>query len=126
MKRMIAALVMLLIIVGLNFCALKTVNGISGKTEHLIKECKTQYKNGETVNSAMTAEQLRRYWQKHESVISIFCDRDPIDKLSQSVVKIAAYTKNKSDTDFLAECSIARELLREIKSSENPSIHSMF
>lgn len=123
MKRLIAATVLMILMVGIYLTGYFYIENTCKETEKMVKECVTAYKENKNVNSA--AQKLKNYWGGKEKMLSIFTNHNAIDEIELAIDLLSVHSKYHEDVLFY-ECSTTLQmLLHQLMEDTAPSAHSI-
>lgn len=124
MKRLIPAIIILLLIIGTYLGSDLYTNKICKTTIEGIESCVKEYEEHGTATA--DAAWLKNYWDEKEKVLSIFVDHDLIDKVELAVSTIDLYSGFENNYMFYDACNTAKILLHQILEDSKPTTHSVF
>ena len=121
MKRVIAALVLLsLVVIG---CA---VSLVAGQREfdyliHLAETAETCYRNGDTDGALAAAETLASEYPERTRHFALFLPHQALTELEKSTASLPLILKYGEPLDFTAEARRCRLMLERLWDQEQPS-----
>ena len=124
MKRLIPALIILAITIGIFIGSYYYVNATCKEATKLIDECIDEYKeNGTTINKA---KEFKDYWDKKEKTLSIFVNHIAIDEIEVSVAELSYHSNFKDNTMFYDSAIRIKTLIHQIFEDTKVTAHSIF
>lgn len=124
MKRLIAAAVILLIIIGTYIGSSTYTDKICKTAIQGIESCSEEYKEHGTAKA--DAAWLKNYWNEKEKILSIFVNHNLIDEIEVTVSSIELYSAFENNYMFYDACNRAKVLLHQILEDTKPTTHSVF
>ncbi len=124
MKRIIAAVVLALIVLGLCFADITLTNHIHDTLSREVKECKTAFEQKDYTKAEEYAKKLEAGWTEHEHIFSLFINHELIDDMGVSVAKLVPLAETRDDM-FLIECRVVEMTLKHIKNDSRVNLHSV-
>lgn len=125
MKRLIAAGILLIFIIG--FCVTgsiavgKTYSEFKNKTE----ECGKIYA-ADPEGAAELIKEIKKDWEDRENRLSLFVNHEIADDISVALSRAASYAESKCDAAFYAELAAAKTELHQMIEDQKISAHSIF
>lgn len=125
MKRLIAAVVLLILIICAVVSGNFAVNHYYSELEVRIDNCiNTAYSDSAYTN----ATELEEYWIGAEKVLKLFVNRSIVEQISESITVLPYYAQS-SDEDsykFLSACALLKLQLLHMRNAEIFSEESIF
>ena len=123
MKRLIAAAILMVLIVGIYLTGYFYIEKICKETEKMVKECVTAYKENRNVNPG--AQKLKSYWCSKEKMLSIFANHNSIDEIELAIDLLWVHGKYREDDLFYEYSTTLQMLLHQLMEDTEPSAHSI-
>ena len=123
MKRLIAAAVLFVLVTAIYFTGYLFINSTCKKTDTLLKECVTSYKNGENVNLYTT--KLENFWESREKLLSVFMNHNDIDEIELAIESLTVHSKYKENEMFYEYSATIDMLLHQIMEDTAFGVHSI-
>lgn len=123
MKRLYAAIALVLFLVSVCFASVKVIDKKYDSLIILLEECENAF------GSDMAEEkcnELEKHFSESESVLCIFVNRSVLDEIAISITRLPDSAKAKDRSAFFGECSTIRLSLSKMKSDESFSLLSFF
>lgn len=114
MKRLIAAVVLLLFIIGICYTGNRTVTHIHNETLKILNECETAILSENNTKALSAARSAVSYWKKHRILLSVFINHSRYEQAEIAFVRISRLVAGSTAIDALPECAEAKVILREI------------
>ncbi len=95
-KRLIAALSMLVFCVLICVASFIVINNLTGKVIESLKETVTAVENNDIEKAKNTIEEAEEKWDKYKPVFDIFLDHSLLEDLSVNLPSIKPFLKNES------------------------------
>lgn len=122
MSRIIAAIVLVLLMIGLCISDRFVINNAYNKLYEKVVICE---RTADTSNSVSTAEELSKEFNKTEGLLSVYVNHDVLDEIAESTARLKAVA-DISEVDYLSECAFIKLKLQYIKKDLGVSLHSIF
>ncbi len=126
MRRLIAAAVLALLLVGIIIGGRALTEKSTKTFSEKISVCEDEYKNGNKKSAALKAAEIKADWDKAHHYLVAVIDRNTVDNITISVGKIESYAKQEEDSLFLCECETLKTVLHHILEDELLSISTVF
>ena len=123
MKRLIAAAVLLLFIIGVNVAGFKITDKYFEEMENRLAACENEYRNGNKKSAADMAADLEDYWHESEKVLIIFLNRYSVDEIAETANRLRSFSESESDAMFYCEAAVCRHLLEDMQITEKYLIY---
>ena len=125
MKRIIAALAILLIVFGSSTCIyLKIVSKVDELTDLAGEICDSVNERGET--DGKETEMLTEVWENAENFMVSFLPHSELDDIEIGIMNIKNYHEQGLTDEYLEELNNCINRLRHIKESEKPTVKNIF
>ena len=124
MKRIIPAIIIILIITASYIGSYFYINNVCGKVNEGIELCLNEYKEHGTATA--DAKWLKNYWDEKEKILSFFVNHEMIDKIEKEISNIKLHSSLKENYMFYDACDSAQILLHQIIEDTKISTHSVF
>ncbi len=122
MSRIIAAVALILIMLGLCISDRIIINNSYNELYNMVNECEKTVDLKE--NKAKTSE-MKQTFQETEGLLSIYVNHDILDEIGESVARLESLS-GLSKTDYLSECASVKLKLDYIKKDSGVNLHSVF
>lgn len=123
MKRLIAAALLLLFIIGANVAGFKITDKYFEEMENRLSACENEYRNGNKKSAAEMAADLEDFWHESEKVLIIFLNRYSVDEIAETANRLRSFAKSGDDTMFYCEAAVCRYLLEDMQITEKYLIY---
>ncbi len=124
MKRLIPALIILVITIGLFIFSYYYVNNTCETATKLIDECIEEYESNQTRTNK--AKEFKEFWDKKEKTLSIFVNHRAIDDIEVSVAELSFHSNFNENTMFYDAAIRIKTLIHQIIEDTKVSAHSLF
>ncbi|MBQ3547718.1 MAG: DUF4363 family protein [Clostridia bacterium] len=124
MKRIIPAIIILLILVGGYLGSYVYINNVCDTATEGIEACLKEYEAHGTAKA--DADWLKNYWDENEKILSFFVNHELIDRVEMSITNIKLHSAFKENYMFYDACDTAKTLLHQIMEDTKISAHSVF
>ena len=124
MKRLIAAVVILIVLSSVFFTGYFSINNICKNTKELLTECVNSYHSGSRTQES--AEKLEKYWSSKESVLSLFADHTSIDNIELDLHLLKIYSATDEKELFLEYSGRIKTAIHQLLEDTHPTVHSIF
>ena len=112
MKRLIAALILTAIVIGVYIIGYIHIVNTCEKTNELIDECISAYEKGDNVTEC--SEKLKKFWSDNEKTLSIFENHAVLDEIELSLHILSVYSNYKDDGMFYDYAYRTRTLIHQM------------
>ena len=123
MKRLIAVGILLLLLISVFLTSLFYIKNTCEKTEILLTECVNAYEQKGDISKRI--EDLEKFWDKKEKVLSVFADHNSIDEIELSIKLLAVYSHTSQKELFLEYSKRAKIALHQLLEDTYPGTHSI-
>ncbi len=123
MKRLIAAIVLIIIVVLINTLSFAVTEHYYDKMTYLLEDCRRDYENGDKKSAAEKAADLETLFEKSEKKLAVFVNRESIDDIGASVTQIRAFAESQDDSLFLSEISLCLMYVEHMHDIEQEMIY---
>ncbi len=123
MKRLIAAVILLFIVIGVTTANFIITEHHYKKMTALIKESTELYKEGNKKAAAEKAAAANAHWEKHEKILAVFINRGVIDDIGESVTRYHTLAQSGDDALFLSEGEVCLMLVTHMHDIEQIMIY---
>lgn len=123
MSRIIAAVVLVLLMLG--FCISDRIV-INNAYEDLYEKtlvCESLAENGEKAGKA--AKELKEEFEDTEGLLSVYVNHDILDEIAEAAARLEALS-GRNEADYLSECAFIKLKLEYIKKDSGVNLHSIF
>lgn len=123
MKRLIAAVVLIILVTGIYISSYFYIDRVCEETEKLLNECVSAYNNNQKIETNIT--ELENYWSNKEKVLSIILNHNSIDEIELAIESLSVHSKYPQNEMFYEYSSTIDILLHQIMEDTVPSAHSI-
>ena len=124
MKRIIPAVIILIIVIGSYIGSYIYINNVCDTVKEGIDACLNEYKEHGTAKA--DAKWLENYWDEKEKILSFFVNHAMIDEVEMAISNIKLHASFKENYMFYDACDNAKTLLHQIMEDTSISAHSVF
>lgn len=125
MKRLIIAVILLLIAAGLcTFEFILNTNESQHASEYL-KQAQQQMINGNEKDAIEAMAKLRELWEKNVESMLIFISHEKPDEIGENIAVAESYLKSGELPEFYAECKRIENELEHFRDLEIPTINNI-
>lgn len=126
MKRLVAAIFLLVTVISLSITANILVSKSVKSFDKRLEKCEKACINEDWTEASLQAKALIKDWQKERKWLSIFVNRGLLDDITTSAAQLLPYGKAKSTDVYLGECAAFSELLESVRQEQTLSFESFF
>lgn len=123
MKRLIAAVVLIISVAVIYSVGYFYIDATCEKTDTLLNECVSAYKEGENVN--LYTVKLENYWSEKEKTLSVFMNHNSIDEIELAIENLAVHSRYKENEMFYEYSATIKILLHQIMEDTAFGMHSI-
>ncbi len=123
MKRLYAALALILFLTAAVFTATATVNNNYKYFNQKLNECEEAFING---NAAEKCSEFEKEFEERQKTLCIFINRSVLDNISLYAARMTAAAKQNDAEIFYSELASIRLNFYKLKGDETFSIVSLF
>ena len=123
MKRLYAALALIILLAASVFAATKTVNNSFKYFNQKLDECEQSFING---NAAEKCAEFEKEFEKRQKTLCIFINHSLLDNISLYAAKMTSAAKQNNAEIFYGELAAIRLNLYKLKNDETFSVASLF
>jgi len=124
MKRLIPASIIFALVIVTYFLSLNYITKSCNKTNKLIDKSVSAYDNNHTAENE--AQEIKKFWQKEEKILSFFVNHDHIDQIEQAISTLNVYAAQKDNILFYEYADTIKILLHQIVEETKITTHSIF
>lgn len=124
MKRVIAAVVLLVVVVGTYIGSYIYINHVCNETLNKLDDCINAYNNDK--NSQKEAKSLDEYWNKMEKTLSIVVNHGKIDDIEYAIGALKVYSKSNEEMLFYEYSEAVKTHIHQLREDTGISFHSIF
>lgn len=124
MKRVIPAIIILLIVIASYFGSYVYINNICDTVNEGVDACLKEYEEHGTAKS--DAKWLKNYWDEKEKILSFFVNHAMIDEVEKAISNVKLHSSFKDNYMFYDACDTTKTLLHQIMEDTKISAHSVF
>ena len=121
MRRIIAAAVILLFVVGVSICGGFIINKNADEIEKQISEIQ---KNAFTDTNGK-AEEFFCFWEEKREIMSIFVNHEVIDEIGKVAAKMVSAERAKNSDDLFEAANEILYIIRGIREDEKFSLYTL-
>ena len=122
MKRFVAALVILGVLLGLTVFAVWDLNWRTQATLRLLEEVEDQLAEEDRQQTLSMMEELCRQWKDHEDTMTHYVRHDQLEDVSKQLERAMVLARWNDPTDLAADLAEARHHLEHLRLFELPGI----
>lgn len=123
MKRLIAAAVLTVLIIGIYLTGFFYINHTCEETKTLIEDCVSSYEKND--NTELYTQKLQNYWSGKERMLSVFTNHKVIDDIELAIESLSVHSKFPKNNMFYEYSSTLKTLLHQLMEDTVPSMHSI-
>lgn len=125
MKRVIIAVVLILIVAGL--CTFEyTLNTTeTNHTSEALEKAQMLLKNGKADEAEQTIKSLRENWERNVESMLIFVSHGKPDEICENLAVAESYLKSREIPEFYAECKRVENELKHFRDLEIPTFNNI-
>ncbi len=123
MKRLIAAVVLIIIIFAINTLGFAVTEHYYDTLTTILEDCRRDYENGDKKSAAEKAADLEELFEKSEKKLAVFVNRGSIDDIGASVTQIRSFAESQADSLFLSEVSLCLMYVEHMHDIEQEMIY---
>ena len=121
MRRIIAAAVILLFVVGVSICGGFIINKNADEIEKQISEIqKTAF-----TDTNGKAEKFFYFWEEKREIMSIFVNHEVIDEIGKVAAKMVSAERAKNSDDLFEAANEILYIIRGIREDEKFSLYTL-
>lgn len=125
MKRLIIAIILLLITAGLcSFEFILNTKESENAAEYLAL-AQEQANSGDKSNALKTMEKLIKLWESKVESMLIFISHEKPDEIGESLAVAESYLKSEDFPEFYAECKRIENKLEHFRNLEIPTVNNI-
>lgn len=124
MKRLIAAIVLLEVVIGLSVSSAITTNRCYYALTGKIEEIEAIYENKESTEKQLSA--LKDYWEKTEPVLMFFANHGAVEEIGIRIDRLVSLSDTDEESAFKTEAVELKSRLKYLKDSESLTFESVF
>ncbi len=124
MKRLIAAVVLSALVIGLAVSSAITIDRYYNTLTHHIEKIEELHKKGESTGNELSA--LHYDWEKAEPMLMFFANHDSVEEIGIRINRLVSLSDTKDDGIFKAEAVELKTRLEYLKDSESLTFESVF
>ena len=124
MKRIIPALIILVIVIASYFGSYVYINNVCDTVNEGIEACIKEYEEHGTAKA--DAKWLKNYWDEKEKILSFFVNHSMIDEVEMAISNLKLHSSFKENYMFYDACDTTKTLLHQIIEDTKISAHSVF
>ncbi len=126
MKRLIAAIVLIICLASLCVTSTITVGNSYVKFQKELDNCQSAVKQKNYEAAKEKSEALARVWQEKRGVLSIFINHLTVEEVDETVAQLSSFANKENEAHFLAECEVLELKFIEMKEYCSVSLHTLF
>ncbi|MDO4742856.1 MAG: DUF4363 family protein [bacterium] len=126
MRRLIIAIVIMIIITLICCIEILCVNNIYTDSSEKLTQAVTYMENDNYTYAKETVESLEKYWIRVENLLSTFVNHEELYEIGTSIGKLKALANREEKDTFFAEAIEIKILLLHIKNYENLNFKGIF
>ncbi len=126
MKRLIAAVILLLFVSASAVLSFFATRHYCNTLLTNLDTCQSVYKDGQKETAAELAAEFSEDWQKAHFTLAAFVNRGEIDNIEMSVARMVSFAHTQDDCHFFAECNQIQMLIEDMLERESLSLLTIF
>lgn len=123
MKRLIAALILLVFVLTAYFTGYFYISNTCKQANELLEECTAAYNNGK--DASEPTEKLDKFWSEKEKPLSVFVNHAAIDEIELAIASLLIYSSTAEDELFFEHSQNIKTLLHQLMEDTVPGVHSI-
>lgn len=108
MKRLIAAAILIVIVIGICFGSSILMDRICAHSEELLTKAVGNIDNRQWVQAAKQSKSLQHYWEEKQSLMAAFANHGDLDEIAEMISTLAPYAEEQNENDFRSTVSAIR------------------
>lgn len=126
MKNIILSLILFIsVIIGI-FFSINYINNMYKELTYINDEIEESLINKEFNKAYDSCENLKKNWEKHCKLLSLYLNDNEIDNISSEIIQLSQYIKTNNIEESLVHTQIIKFLIKQIKHFEQINIHNIF
>lgn len=125
MKRLIIAVILIIIVAGLCTIEYFLNTGESSSASEALIRAQSLLRDGKTDEATETMQKLRENWDSNVESILIFVSHGKPDAICESLAVAESYLKSREFPEFYAECQRAENELKHFSELEIPTFNNI-
>lgn len=125
MKKLIASLILLCLIIFSGILSMNSIRKSSDKITGMVKNTSDLVASGNWSNASRNIESIQDSWDKTEKLWGILVDHYEIDNIEVSMTKSRKYIETKDTSMSLAELDNLKLMIEHIYSKESINIKNI-
>lgn len=126
MKRLIAAIVLIIGLAALCIGSIITINNSSKDFAQQLATCKSAVEVKDYTTAKNKSIALAKNWKTKRGVLSIFINHMTVEEIDEAVAQLSSFANKENEAHFLAECELLELKLTEMKEYCSISLHTLF
>ena len=123
MKRLIAAIVLSALVIGLAVCSAITIDRYYKNLTEEIEKIEKLHEKGESTGDRLSA--LHDNWEKAEPMLMFFANHDSVEEIGIQINRLVSLS-DTNDITFKTEAVELKTRLQYLKDSESLTFESVF
>lgn len=124
-KQTVAAILLLLVLLGLGFWAAGYVEQTVRKTEALLNQAVNYQQAGQDSQARILLTQAADHWRSKESALEILLRHDDVETVLMEFARLQSYAATIDEDDFLSNCYGLLAVLQHIREMEWPAVQNI-
>jgi hypothetical protein len=125
MKKLIASLILLCLIIFSGILSMNSIKKSSDKITGMVKNTSDLVASGNWSNASKNMESIQGSWDKTEKLWGILVDHYEIDNIEMAMTKSRKYIETKDTSMSLAELDNLKLMIEHIYSKESINIKNI-
>jgi len=125
-KVIISLLILIFLTFGVGLYALITIRRTCAELYNEVDKAEKFILQENWIKAKEQSTLINNKWQKIRKEWAMLIDHREIDKMHESMMRMAAYIKLEEDDDALVECAVLKELIKHIADKDSPVIQNIF
>lgn len=124
MKRLIAAAVLTVIVIGVYLSGYFIVNNICDNAKNMLEECINAYDSN--ANAEAQAKELESFWNKKEKILSVFTNHSEIDDIEMAIHLLRIYSSTDEKEIFHEYSGTVKTMIHQMAEDTVANMHTIF
>lgn len=126
MKRMWAALILLVLLVTTCIIGIYNTQKVSAEMMQTVSQAKTAQQRGDDKTACRLSEKATEDWRKAHRVLCVYMVHSRLEEIDQTLSSLPELCRNGAKDSFLSECDKGLAQLSYLNESEIPDIGNIF
>lgn len=126
MKRMWAALILLVLTVAACVAGIACTKGITSQMMQTVTMAKEAQERGDEANACRLSEQAVKDWRDAHRFLCVYMVHDRLEAIDQTLAALPELCRNGAEDAFLSQCDCGLTQISYLNESEIPNIDNVF